>query len=261
VSLHVASSDYQKDAEETVKMPAIAKGHTDVPPVHSDVPGTEHDTADRGHGVSTPMAGHARLEQIGATNDAIPVHPDTVRVPAHRPVHPAEYDGVAQGHGVVEQTIATEGLPAQASSTISPGGGKPGARSVIPKRTRAKKPVILELTLQGMQVKSWYEEVRGSKLRMTSGNVNACNALGECEECSLDSLKAVIEHLDGLTWVKEHDFAIDIQVLAKDDSRLNFEKNWPLVKRKQNGKAKSHADQYGNDYSLTGMLARQQKAM
>ncbi len=160
------------------------------------------------------------------------------------------------------------GVEALSGSGVSPGDGadrnRPphsdglhasGAKAIIPKRPRAKKPVVLEITMQGAQVKAWYEQIRGAKMRLTEKNVSACNSLGDDEDVTLESLQAVIEHLDGLKWVKEHDFAIDIQVLADDSSRLNFEKNWPVVKRKQEQSRASTADEYGNDYSIAGMMA------
>jgi hypothetical protein len=148
-------------------------------------------------------------------------------------------DGQGDATSSQAHSRLTDATPAQHSG-YSPGiPASAGAAQAIPKRPRSRKPpVYLELTLQGAAVKSWYEEARGTKLRMSSGNVAACNSLGDNEDVAETSLKAVIEHLDNLSWVKEHEYAIDIQVLAKDDSRLNFEKNWPLVKRKLALKAK-----------------------
>ena len=163
---------------------------------------------------------------------------------------PAVPDPLSSAHGGPAGASATAGrlvTPEQqtpgVSQALPSGGSDPGSAtsppqrgasqaSAIPKRPKSKKPVLIELTLQGSQVKAWYEEIRGAKMRVTEKNMQACNSLGDDEQVTHDSLKATIEHLDGLAWVKEHDFAIDIQVLADDKSRLNFEKNWPLVKRK-----------------------------
>jgi len=140
--------------------------------------------------------------------------------------------GDASAQASSQQTLPTQGLPAPAATALTSSPRSSVQQGAGTKRPRTKKPVILELTLQGLQVKSWYEEVRGTKLRMTEKNVAACNVLGDDEDVTFDSLKATIEHLDALKWVIEHDYAIDIQVLASDKSQLNFEKNWPLVKRK-----------------------------
>jgi hypothetical protein len=136
---------------------------------------------------------------------------------------------------------------------------------VPPKRPRARKPpVYLELTLQCAAVKVWYEEARGCKLRMSSGNVAACNVLGDNEDVAEISLKATIKHLDNIPWVIEHEYAIDIQVLADDKSRLNFEKNWPLVKRKlERLQQRKNISKNGIDLEQYGIQAklRRQEAM
>ena len=128
---------------------------------------------------------------------------------------------------------------------------------VIPKRPPYRRPATQEkpqLTLEGANVKEWYEEKRGVKVRMIEKNIKDCNALGEYEEMTRESLHDTIEHLDKLKWVQEHDYAIDLHVLA-GDGRLSFESNWPLIKRKRRGKS-STADEYGNDYSLTALTNR-----
>jgi hypothetical protein len=147
----------------------------------------------------------------------------------------------SQGDATSSQAISslTDATPAQHSGH-SPGTlTSAGAAQVVPKRSRARKPpVYLELTLQGAAVKQWYEEARGTKLRMSSGNVAACNIGGDNEDVTQFSLTETIKHLDELKWVIEHEYAIDIQVLFNDKSHFNFEKNWPLVKRKLALKAK-----------------------
>ena len=169
----------------------------------------------------------------------------------------------AQSQGTLEQTpgesqvIPTSGRADPGSAVSSPprrssslAATESGASqvSVIPKRPRYKAPVAekAQLTLEGASVKSWYEEIRGVRVRMIDKNIKDCNALAECDGITLDSLKATIEDLDKLKWVVEHDYAIDLHALA-GDGHLNFENNWPRVKRKLGIAAKQ--EERDEDYS------------
>src|SRR5258708_33324330 len=51
---------------------------------------------------------------------------------------------------------------------------------------RVEKP---QLTLQGEQVRTYYEQARGKKLRMTDNNIKACNSLGENEDTTFENLR------------------------------------------------------------------------
>src|SRR5260221_4128535 len=107
-----------------------------------------------------------------------------------------------------------------------------GRRVPTPRRPRGK-PAVLELTLAGMDVKSWYEQVRG-KLRMTERNVNDCNALGECDGIGVESRRVYFEHVDALKWVKQYGVVIALATasrMTRNDKLqvLSFDSNELLV--------------------------------
>lgn len=90
-----------------------------------------------------------------------------------------------------------------------------------------------QLTLEGSQVKEHLELIQASTISHSHGNIRALNKLGKNPDVSFESLKATIEHLEALKFVIEHGIAIDVQMLANDESRLNFEKNWPVARKKK----------------------------
>ncbi len=89
------------------------------------------------------------------------------------------------------------------------------------------------LTERGAAVRAWMETIAESALSETAGNIRACNRLGANPDVSFDSLKRTIEMVQAIKFVIDHDIAVDVQLLASDESRLNFEKNWPTARRKQ----------------------------
>ncbi len=154
--------------------------------------------------------------------------------------HPGQH--VALQRATAAQTLIPEPVHADgAASAALPLGGAISATSSGPRR-RGKSPVPQrppQLTLEGVQAKEWYEEIRDVKVRMTAGNVKDLNDLGECEGLSKHSLAAMIEHLENKKWVKDNQVAISLHMLSGNDARfafLSFEENWSLIKRKLNGK-------------------------
>ncbi len=139
---------------------------------------------------------------------------------------------------VQAQILTSEPAPSQdgatpvANPSIGSGPRASGRRNPVP----ARPP---QLTLEGVQAREWYEEIRDVKVRMTAGNVQDLNDLGECEGLSKLSLLTMIEHLENKKWVKDNQVAISLHMLSGNDARfafLSFEENWPLIKRKLNGK-------------------------
>ena len=169
----------------------------------------------------------------------------TVKMPA---VKPSKHTTTPEPHDDVAQV----GPPAGDSFPASSGGPRrsEARQSTIPKRPAYRKPIAIEkpqLTLEGQQVKEWYEEVREGKVRMTDKNVIACNRLAEIDGMTRDNLKDVIELWDGDKWVKEHNISIDLQELEKPDSKFSFERGLLLVRRKHKGKPKQQ--EQDEDYS------------
>ena len=103
---------------------------------------------------------------------------------------------------------------------------------------RIEKP---QLTLQGEQARTYYEQVRGKKLRMTDNNIKACNSLGENEDTTFENLRDTITYLDNHELVIERGLVVDMQSLARDDYYFNFERSLTIVERnrkaRKNGKS------------------------
>ena len=123
---------------------------------------------------------------------------------------------------------------------------------------------MLELSLMGMDVKRWIEEIRGVKVRMTENNVEACNALAECDGVSKEALAVYFEYADQQKWTISL-----LEAAGQTDNKrqqfLSFESNWPKLKKKLNGKApcqgwSAEHPPADNDYSLTAQLWRQEHA-
>src|SRR5260221_10055204 len=178
---------------------------------------------------------------------------------------------VSSRHGDADSRQASRSLlldPEPAQADFPPAGSAAsgtttaqamGRRSTVPRRPKGK-PAVLELTLAGMDVKSWYEQVRG-KLRMTERNVNDCNALGECDGIELESLRVYFEHVEALKWVKQYGVVIDLATAAGTTGNdklqfLSFESNWPLVKKKLQLEQRKNSDDEvaDDDYSPAGIL-------
>ncbi len=66
-AISISSHSQSLSEEETVKMPAIAKGQHDDGTDHNDIPGSKRDLANHSHSDSAGTAGHARLEQTIST--------------------------------------------------------------------------------------------------------------------------------------------------------------------------------------------------
>ncbi len=168
-----------------------------------------------------------------------------VQVPGARSL-PLAVTPLSGGQGdtsVQAQILTSEPVPSQdgAASAATPLGGTISATGSGPRR-RGKNPIPErppQLTLEGVQAREWYEEIRDVKVRQTPGNVKDLNDLGECEGLSKLSLLTMIEHLENKKWVKDNQVAISLHMLSGNDARfafLSFEENWPLIKRKLNGK-------------------------
>src|SRR5258708_39754785 len=125
--------------------------------------------------------------------------------------------------------------------------GKGTAQTGAPANRRGSsnhRPVRVEkpqLTLQGEQARTYYEQVRGKKLRMTDNNVKACNKLGEIEDVTFENLRDTITYLDNHELVIERGLVVDMQSLARDDYYFNFERSLTIVERnrkaRKNGKS------------------------
>jgi hypothetical protein len=247
-------NDDEREEEDvpTEKMPAVKKGQGQVNDVDLDYSGNSSIPARHDILPGTPQS------RVGPQRRLVEQKPGT-STPLNLAVTPPRGD--QDDATSVQASRSGAGTPARHSGD-SPAGtltSSGAAQAAIPKRPRYRAPITMEkaqLTLEGGNVKQWYEEVRGVKVRMIDKNIKDCNALAECDGVTYDSLKATIEYLDTLKWVIEHDYAIDLHVLA-GDRQLNFENNWPQVKRKLALKAKQE-DTYisFDDYVGNGPEAR-----
>src|SRR5258708_4970561 len=112
-----------------------------------------------------------------------------------------------------EQVASGYQKPAEVSTLTAPVAVMARARvSAIPSRPRVPQPLWEvaptrpQITPQGKEVCNWYALIRATRVRDTDANRVACNGLAETDGLTFENLKGVIELLDDLPWVKDHNF-------------------------------------------------------
>lgn len=217
-----------------------------VPPLHTTMPAkvpTSTPARASSHEIGSYLPRAATMETAAARGEQTP---GTGALPST-----AEPPQFGRSHGITSDQ-ATPSLPfvSEPAQSSSPTGSVASdvtrtaqASGHIPKRPRGGKPAVLELSLMGMDVKRWIEDIRGVKVRMTENNVRACNALADTDGVSLEALRAYFEYVEAQKWT------VDLLTAAGETKNqnvqfLSFESNWPKLKRKIKGDEKPPQDKY-----------------